>query len=148
MSTPIENNTEGLQEILQAVNALPSAESGGGGGSGGSFEIPTIDLRELGFPDVDEDTLIDDRYEYQELIDENMFRQFKNALELGLVKIVVNIFDEVVTFVASRYSYVRGANERYCAYCSNDYGIHNFWFDFDPDYPGEEYICGFNYETF
>jgi hypothetical protein len=29
MSTPIQNNSEGLQRILQAVNSLPEAESGG-----------------------------------------------------------------------------------------------------------------------
>lgn len=30
MATPIENNTEGLVEILRAVNDLPNAEGGGG----------------------------------------------------------------------------------------------------------------------
>lgn len=30
MATPIENNTEGLAEILRAVNDLPNAEGGGG----------------------------------------------------------------------------------------------------------------------
>lgn len=30
MATPIENNTEGLEEILRAVNDLPNAEGGGG----------------------------------------------------------------------------------------------------------------------
>ena len=141
MATTIENNTEGLQEILRQVNALPSAESGGGG----AFEIPVIDLIELGFPEFDEDIITNGWCEYRKVIDENMFRQFKNTLGTSLVKIVVNIYGTVVTFVATCWLCVSGAMEMYRANVANGAGYYEFWVMFDHDYPAEPYTCGFNY---
>ena len=45
MSTPIEANTEELQNILETVNNLPNL-------GGGGFNIPVIDLAELGFENI------------------------------------------------------------------------------------------------
>lgn len=44
MSTPIEQNTEGLEEILRTVNALPNA----GGGSGSCAAVETFTTKPIG----------------------------------------------------------------------------------------------------
>lgn len=78
MPTPMESNTLGLQEILRTVNTLPAAESGGGG----SFEIPLIDLVELGFPNYTGSV-----YNETVMIDSNTYNTLKTKLEFGFVKI-------------------------------------------------------------
>ena len=78
MATLIENNTEELREILQTVNALPTAGSGGGGSS----SISVIDLRELGFPYV-----TGPGYSEAVEFDQTTWDAIKSMIEYGVVKI-------------------------------------------------------------
>lgn len=78
MTTPIENNTEELREILQTVNALPTAESGGGG----SFEIPFIDVNELGILDGS-----DPSYQENVEISQATFDELATKLQAPLVRL-------------------------------------------------------------
>lgn len=84
MSTPIENNTAGLQEILRTVNALPTAESGGGS-SGGSSGIPVIDCRELGFSNFSSSSA----YNETVTINQTTYNELKTKLESGIVKLTM-----------------------------------------------------------
>lgn len=45
MSTQIQNNTTGLEDILAKVNSLPEGGTSGGGTSGedGGYYIPSVD---------------------------------------------------------------------------------------------------------
>lgn len=78
MSTPIENNTEGLEEILRTVNELPAA----GGGSGSPLEIPVIDCTALGFPN-----LTAPPYGQTVSISQATYNELKTKLEFGFVKL-------------------------------------------------------------
>jgi hypothetical protein len=81
MSTPIENNTEELQTILQAVNNLPNA--------GGGFSIPVIDLAELGFENI----VIGGEQTVQ--IDNSTYEQYADLMRKGIVQIKCSCEQEI-----------------------------------------------------
>lgn len=86
MSTPIETNTEELQEILNAVNNLPNA-------GGGGFSIPVIDCMALGFPDINGETVNpeNDIYMQKLEIDEETFNSIISKMEIGIVKLIISL---------------------------------------------------------
>lgn len=94
MSTPIETNTEQLQEILRTVNNLPSV------GGGGSFEIPVIDCIELGFPEINDETAGTDGM-YQEFVpvDADTYQSVVSKMAAGIVSIRFSAYDGESVFV-------------------------------------------------
>lgn len=87
MSTPIENNTEELQNILQTVYNLPNA--------GGSAGIPEINFAELGFPEINEDTFNENNnYIYNQAleIDDSTANVLASKFEVGFVNIIVSSY--------------------------------------------------------
>ena len=93
-NSALQSNNSDLQTILQTVNALPTAGSGGGG-----FSIPTIDLREMGFPEINEENVDN----YAELIfpDSETIDLFKTKIENGLVKLILTILGKTKVFTCN-----------------------------------------------